>query len=291
MDIYAEEAGLAKRWIIPVPFLTPRLSSYWIHLVTPVPSTIARPLAEGLSNPVVCQENRIRSIIPQELISCPRAIRLALGRVREECVETCWTDAGTLDAPEWVHCGDASYSGGNIMESGYRMVLDATAEEVWKPIVRIGGYTGWYFADFVWRLRGAIDRLMGGIGLRRGRRHPSNLHSGDALDFFRVLEVEPPLHLHLFSEMKLPGEATLEFRIHRLEDGRAELQQLSRYVPRGILGLIYWYSLYPIHQWIFSGMLRGIAKAAGSPVVQGPDRLTKKRPDSCHTDPYSHSNE
>ena len=285
MEIYAEEAGLAKRWIIPVPLLTPRLSSYWIHLVTPVPSTIARPLAEGLSNPVVCQENRIRSIIPQELISCQRAIRLALGRVREQCVETCWTDAGALTVPEWLHCGDASYAGGNIMESGYRIVLDATAEEVWKPISKIGGHTGWYFADFVWRLRGAIDRLMGGIGLRRGRRHPTELHSGDALDFFRVLEVEPPLHLHLFAEMKLPGEATLEFRIHRLEDGRTELQQLSRYVPRGILGLIYWYALYPVHQWIFSGMLRGIARAVGRPVVQGPDRLAKKRPHSCHIDP------
>jgi uncharacterized protein YbjT (DUF2867 family) len=291
MEIYAEEAGLAKRWIIPVPLLTPRLSSYWIHLVTPVPATIARPLAEGLSNPVICQENRIQSIIPQELISCRQAIRLALGRVREQCVETCWTDAGALTVPEWLHCGDASYAGGNIMEFGYRIVLDATPEAVWKPIAGIGGHTGWYFADFVWRLRGAIDRLMGGIGLRRGRRHPTELHSGEALDFFRVLEVVTPLHLHLFAEMKLPGEATLEFRIHPLEDGRTELQQLSRYVPRGILGLIYWYALYPVHQWLFSGMLRGIAKAVGRPVVQGPDRLAKKRPDSCHINPSRHSNE
>jgi hypothetical protein len=291
MEIYADEAGLAKRWIIPVPLLTPRLSSYWIHLVTPVPATIARPLAEGLRNPVICQENRIQSIIPQELISCRQAIRLALGRVRAQCVETCWTDAGALTVPEWLHCGDASYAGGNIMESGNRIVLDATPEAVWKPIARIGGHTGWYFADSVWRLRGVIDRLMGGIGLRRGRRHPTELQSGDALDFFRVLEADAPLHLHLLAEMKLPGEATLEFRIHPLGDGRTELLQLSRYVPRGILGLIYWYALYPVHQWLFSGMLRGIARAVGRSVVQGPDRLAKKRLDSCHIDPSTHANE
>jgi hypothetical protein len=287
MDIYAEEAGLPRRWIIPVPVLTPRLSAYWIHLVTPVPSHIARPLSEGLRNPVVCQDNRIRSIIPQDLLDCRETIRLALGRVRNGCVDTCWTDAGAIPVPEWLQCGDAPYAGGTVMESGYRIVLDAGPEEVWRPIERIGGETGWYSARFLWRLRGVFDRLGGGIGLRRGRRHPTELQAGDAVDFFRVLALEKDCRLQLLAEMKFPGEATLEFRIHPMKNGQTELQQLSRYLPRGLAGLLYWYSLYPFHQWVFSGMLKGIARATGKPIIHGPDRFAPRRPDICHFDPRS----
>lgn len=285
MEIYAEEAGLARRWIIPVPVLTPRLSSYWIHLVTPVPGSMARPLAEGLRNPVVCREERIRSLIPQSLLSCREAIRLALQRTRNRCVDTCWSDAGEIPVPEWVHCGDASYSGGDILESGYRIVLEASPEDVWRPLVKIGGRTGWYAADALWALRGAMDRLVGGIGLRRGRRDPVRLQAGDAVDFFRVLEVEEPRHLHLLAEMRLPGEASLEFRLHPMEEGRTELQQLSRYTPRGLFGLLYWYLLYPFHQCIFRGMLEGIARAVGKPMIQGPDRFAPGRHHICHFDP------
>jgi uncharacterized protein YbjT (DUF2867 family) len=285
LEIYAEEAGLAKRWIIPVPVLTPRLSSLWIHLITPVPSYIARPLTEGLQNPVVCREDRIRALIPQELMTCRDTIRLALGRIRNQCVETCWTDAGQPPVPEWINCGDASYSGGDILESGYRIVLQATPEEVWKTIVRIGGKTGWYSAKGLWFLRGALDRMVGGIGLRRGRRDPARLYAGDSVDFFRVLEVEEGRHLHLLAEMKFPGEASLEFRLHPMKDGRTELQQLSRYVPKGLSGLLYWYLLYPFHEWVFRGMLKGIARAVGRPVIQGPDRFAPRRHHVCHFDP------
>jgi uncharacterized protein YbjT (DUF2867 family) len=285
MEIYAEEAGLAKRWIIPVPVLSPRLSSYWIHLVTPVPAFIARPLAEGLRSPVVCQENRIRSIVPQELIRCRQAIRLALGRTITGCVETCWTDAGAPSVPEWLSCGDASYAGGTIMESGYRIVLDATPEDIWQTLVRIGGRTGWYSPDFLWALRGTIDRLAGGIGLRRGRRHSTELFPGDSLDFFRVLEVKEPHRLQLLAEMRFPGEATLEFQLHPLQNGRTELQQLSRYLPRGLFGLLYWYAFYPFHQWVFCSMLKGIAKAAGKQIIQGPDRFAPRLHHVCDVDP------
>jgi uncharacterized protein YbjT (DUF2867 family) len=285
MEIYAEVAGLRRRRIIPVPMLTPRLSSLWIHLVTPVPASIAKPLAEGLRNPVVCREDRIRSLIPQELMTCRETIRLALGRIRNECVDTCWTDAGQPPIPEWIHCGDASYSGGDILESCYRIILQATPEEVWKPIVRIGGKTGWYSANALWFLRGAVDRMVGGIGSRRGRRDPLQLYAGDAVDFFRVLEVEEPHHLHLLAEMRFPGEASLEFRLHPMEDGRTELQQLSRYVPRGLSGLLYWYTLYPFHEWVFRGMLNGIAKAVGKPIVQGPERFAPNRHHVCRFDP------
>jgi uncharacterized protein YbjT (DUF2867 family) len=285
LEIYAEEAGLAKRWIIPMPVLTPRLSSLWIHLITPVPASIAMPLTEGLRNPVVCKEDRIRSLIPQELISCRKAIRFALGRVRNQCVETCWTDAGHSPVPEWIHCGDAPYSGGDILESGYRIVLGASPEEVWKPIERIGGRTGWYSANALWIIRGAMDRLVGGTGLRRGRRDPLRLQVGDSLDFFRVLQVEESHHLHLLAEMKFPGEASMEFTLNPTQNGRTELQQLSRYVPKGLLGLLYWYILFPFHEWVFREMLKGIAKAVGKPVVQGPDRFAPRRHRVCHFDP------
>jgi len=285
MEVYAEEARLRRRWIIPVPVLTPRLSSYWIHLVTPVPAYIARPLAEGLRNPVVCREHKIRSLVPQALLNCREAIRLALGRTRSRGVETCWTDAGQASVPEWVHCGDAPYSGGDILESGFRIVLKATPEEVWKAIVRIGGRTGWYGADFLWGMRGAMDRLIGGIGLRRGRRDPTRLYAGDAVDFFRVLDVEEPHHLHFLAEMRIPGEASLEFKIYPVDEGRTELQQLARYVPKGLLGLLYWYILYPFHQMVFRGMLEGIARAVGGEVVQGPDRFAPRRHHVCHVNP------
>ena len=133
-DIYAEEAHLRRRLIIPVPVLTPTLSSYWIHLVTPVPASIARPLAEGLSNPVVCKDNRIRAIIPQELLDCRQTIRLALERVKQQQIDTCWMDAGGAIPPEWTNCGDTDYAGGTILECGYSVQIQATPEEVWQPI-------------------------------------------------------------------------------------------------------------------------------------------------------------
>jgi uncharacterized protein YbjT (DUF2867 family) len=289
MEIYAEVAGLRKRWIIPVPVLTPRLSSYWIHIVTPVPSHIARPLAEGLRNPVVCQENRIRSIIPQDLQDCRETMRLALGLVKEKCVETCWADAGPINYPEWAQCGDVPYAGGTVMEAGYRVVLDAAPEEVWEAIVCIGGRRGWYSSRFLWALRGLIDRLVGGMGLRRGRPDPVRLRPGDPVDFFRVLEVLEAKQLSLISEMKLPGEATLEFRLYSLPEGGTEIQQLSRFLPKGASGLVYWYSLYPFHQNLFKGMLRGIARSVGSRIIKGPDRFAPRLPHVCRIDPTTNT--
>ncbi|MBN1931327.1 MAG: SDR family oxidoreductase [Desulfobacterales bacterium] len=281
MQIYAEEAKLPRRWIIPVSFMTPRLSAYWIHLISPVPASIAIPLAEGLSVPVVCKDNRIQSIIPQRLLSCRETIRLALERIQQEQVETRWSDAGVLNIPEWTYCGDAAYAGGTILECGYYVRLRANAMEVWEPISKIGGHTGWYFGNFLWKIRGGLDRLIGGIGLRRGRRHPAKLFVGDALDFWRVLDVEPPNHLLLLAEMKNPGEALLEFRITTIENGEIELQQLSRFLPKGLGGILYWYAIYPIHQWLFGGMLRKIAESIGKPISYGPKRFTPKLNKSC----------
>jgi uncharacterized protein YbjT (DUF2867 family) len=281
LDIYAEEAHLPKRWIIPVPVLTPTLSALWIHLISPVPTSIALPLTEGLTSDAVCTENRIQSIIPRKLLSCRETIRLALDKINQQQVDTCWMDAGDLLEPEWAHCGDADWAGGTIMNCGYRARLSATAEETWQPIRKIGGKTGWYFGNFLWRLRGIMDRLAGGVGLRRGRRHPSEIGVGDALDFWRVLEVDAPHRLLLVAEMKTPGEALLEFQITPIGDDQIELQMLSRFLPKGLSGLIYWYILYPFHQWIFFGMLKSIAKSIGKPIQSGPQRFTPKLQTSC----------
>jgi hypothetical protein len=274
MGIYAEEAGLARRLIIPVPLLTPRLSSYWIHLVTPVPSYIARPLAEGLRNPVICHDDRIRSIIPQELLSCRATIKRALGRIEEDCVDTCWTDAGDIAVPEKQRYGDAPYAGGTVLESGYRVIIDASPGEVWEPLYAIGGRDGWYSSQWLWKIRGALDRLVGGIGLRRGRREKAKLRIGDAVDFFRVLRIEPNVRLQLFSEMKTPGEATLDFFIQPLDNGHTELKQVSRFVPHGLFGLLYWHALLPMHNLMFRRVLTGIANETGRPIIRGPESIT-----------------
>ena len=185
LDIYAEEAQLPKRLIIPVPVLTPTLSALWIHLISPVPTSIALPLTEGLTSDAVCTEERIQSIIPQKLLSCREAIRLALDRIKQEQVDTCWMDAGDLLEPEWAHCGDAEWAGGTIMNCGYRARIKATVGDVWQPISQIGGKTGWYFGNFLWRLRGIMDRLVGGVGLtgapasnRNRRRRRAGLLAG-----------------------------------------------------------------------------------------------------------------
>jgi len=278
-DVYAQEAGLRRRLIIPVPVLTPTLSSYWIHLVTPVPAAIAQPLAKGLSNAVICQENRIREIIPQELLTCRETIRRALDRIEQQRVDTCWMDAGRAAPPEWLACGDADYAGGTVLTCAYRAVVAGAPDEVWPAIGGIGGERGWYYGNLLWKLRGLGDRLLGGIGFRGGRRHPTELQPGDALDFWRVLEVDPPQRLLLLAEMKLPGEAVLEFSLSPAGPGQTELRQIARFLPRGLAGLIYWYALAPFHHWIYAGMLRAIAKAAGKTVVSGPEAFsTHPRP-------------
>jgi uncharacterized protein YndB with AHSA1/START domain len=167
------------------------------------------------------------------------------------------------------------------MTCGYHAQIEATAEEVWQPVSQIGGKKGWYFGNFLWRLRGIMDRLAGGVGLRRGRRHPSEIGVGDALDFWRVLEVEPTHRLLLVAEMKTPGEALLEFQITPQASGQVELQMLSRFLPKGLLGILYWYVLYPFHQWIFYGMLKAIAKSIDKPIASEPERFTPKLATSC----------
>jgi uncharacterized protein YbjT (DUF2867 family) len=279
--IFASEAGLPKPVIIPVPVLSPTLSALWIHLVTPVPAEIAQPLAEGLSLPTVCTENAITQIIPQPLITCRDAIRRAIERTCQEQTDTCWTDAGAVVYPEWTHCGDSDYSGGTVLRCGYQALVQGSAERLWPVIGRLGGKTGYYAADILWKIRGITDLLAGGPGLKRGRRSKEIIRVGDAVDFWRVLEIEPPSRLLLLAEMKMPGEALLEITAENIDDRQCRLKLLSRFMPRGLAGICYWYLLYPSHQYVFSSMLKGMADAAGLNLVSSPERFTPKITRSC----------
>ena len=281
IHIYAQEAGLRRRIIIPVPVLTPWLSAKWVHLVTPVPASIAQPLAEGLSIPVVCGDNRIREMIPVSLAGSRETIRTALERVRQAQVDTCWFDGGGVLPPEWTTCGDADYAGGTVLRGGHRIVLASTPEEIWQTIQRIGGRNGWYFAQPLWRLRGMMDRAVGGPGLRRGRRHPVDLRVGDGLDFWRVVALEPPRRLLLLAEMKAPGDALLEFTVNPEGPQRVAVDMISRFLPRGLAGLAYWYALLPAHQWLFEGMLRSVARRTGKRVLAGPHKIPVEDPVVC----------
>lgn len=265
MEITAKELGLARRWVISVPLLTPRLSSLWIHLITPVSSRIARPLAEGLRNRVVCRDDRACRLMPQPLLSVREAIAASLVKIDAADISTAWTDAGVIP-------GDPDWAGGKVFTNERHVDIKASPDAVFAAVCKVGGGHGYYATDWLWQLRGVADRLVGGPGLRRGRRHPEKLAFGDALDFWRVTGVESPRRLALRAEMKLPGEAILEFRLNPDTQGGTRLTQTARFRPRGLAGLVYWYAVLPFHGVVFRGMLRGIAReslgASRAPIVQ-----------------------
>ncbi|MCM2257728.1 MAG: SDR family oxidoreductase [Vicinamibacteria bacterium] len=256
MQVMASERGLRRRVIVPLPVLTPRLSSLWIHLVTPVSSDIARPLAEGLRNRVVCRDDEAARLMPQTLTPVRAAIREALDRVEQGGVETMWSLAGPMP-------GDPDWAGGTVFTDRREVEVAAPAADAFRAVCRIGGGHGWYAADILWRIRGLLDRLAGGPGLRRGRRDPETVAWGEPLDFWRVTGLEQDRRLALRAEMKLPGEALLEFTIEPGADpDHCRLVQTARFLPRGLAGLAYWYAVLPLHGVVFSGMLAGIRKEA-----------------------------
>jgi hypothetical protein len=220
---------------------------------------IARPLTEGLRNRVVCRSGEAAELIPQRLLGVREAITAALETVAEGGVETAWTDAGPIP-------GDPDWAGGTVFVDERTVDVDATPEQTYRAVCRVGGGHGYYAADWLWRLRGAMDRLVGGPGLRRGRRDPETVTFGDALDFWRVTAAEPGRRLELRAEMKLPGEALLSFSITPMPGGRCRLTQAARFKPRGLSGLAYWCGALPFHAVVFSGMLDGIRHhAEGGP--------------------------
>lgn len=269
MQRYAAVAGLPRRRVLPVPVLSPSLSSHWVGLVTPVPSSLARPLVESLRNTVVAQENDIAAYVPdppEGLIGYERAVELALTKIRDIDVPTRWSSAATAGAPSEPLPSDPDWAGGSLYVDERRREVQASPDQLWAVIEGIGGDNGWYSFPLAWTVRGLIDRVVGGPGLRRGRRHPRELFVGDSLDFWRVEELDDGRFLRLRAEMRIPGLAWLELGVGSTEraDGAAvtTFHQRALFHPRGAAGHAYWWSVAPFHGVVFGGMLRNIARAA-----------------------------
>ena len=265
MQKFAKLSGLRKRLIIQVPVLTPKLSSLWIGFVTPVPTSLARPLVESLISEVVADPNKsIDSIIPKPpkgLLNVETAIALALSRIADHEVATRWSDATFPIAPWQKAQSDPDWAGEMLLRDSREVFTTKSVESIWLKIEAIGGDNGWYGSDWLWYLRGLLDRLFGGVGLRRGRRDSETLRVGESLDFWRVEALEKNHRLKLYAEMILPGKAWLEFTVDTV-DGKTRVVQEAIFAPRGLGGQLYWYSILPLHVFLFPTMLRNIVKSA-----------------------------
>ncbi|MET8135213.1 MULTISPECIES: SDR family oxidoreductase [unclassified Streptomyces] len=279
MRRYATIAGLPRRLIFAVPVLTPRLSSHWVGLVTPVPASIARPLTESLRHEVVCHEHDIVRYVPDppgRPIGFDAAVALALQRVRDAQVTTRWSSASYPGTPSDPLPTDPDWAGGSLYTDQRELTVDASPEALWRVIEGIGGENGWYSLPPAWAVRGWLDRAVGGVGLRRGRRDAARLRVGDSLDFWRVEEIEPGHLLRLRAEMRLPGLAWLEMYSEVTDDGRTRYRQRALFHPHGLLGQLYWWSVSPFHSVVFGGMARNIAQAAkNTPVGREEPALTR----------------
>ncbi|MFB6527967.1 DUF2867 domain-containing protein [Streptomyces sp. NPDC056399] len=272
MRRYAEVAGLPRRLIFPVPVLTPRLSSHWIGLVTPVPRSIARPLAESLRYEVVCSEHDIADFVPDPPdapLPFERALALALQRVREARTTTRWSSASVPGAPSDPLPTDPDWAGGSLYTDERELTVGASPQALWKVVEGVGGENGWYSFPLAWAVRGWLDRLVGGVGLRRGRRDALHLRAGDSLDFWRVEEIERGRLLRLRAEMRLPGLAWLEMYAERDENGETRYRQRALFHPHGLAGHAYWWSVAPFHAVVFGGMARNIALTAEASEADG----------------------
>lgn len=258
---YAEAAGLRKRYILPLPVLTPRLSSGWVGLVTPVPITLARRLIDSLRNEVVARDESIKKYIPDPpagLTTFKRAVSLALAKIKEANVETRWSNASLMGGPSEPLPTDPKWAGGSLYTDIRTETTNDPIEVVWPRIESIGGDNGYSTATWAWELRGLQDRLVGGVGLRRGRRDPYFLLEGEALDFWRVEALDRPHLLRLRAEMKMPGLAWLEFKAEETEAG-TRVTQRAIFVPKGLLGHIYWWTVFPMHGLVFPSMVKHVA--------------------------------
>ncbi len=264
MNGYALEAGLRQRPIAALPVLTPRLASHWVNLVTPIPRAIARPLVESLQNECVMKSDDIDALIPPPddgLMPYREAVRFALGRVREDAVETSWKDAEVLEVPSDPLPSDPDWAGRVVYTDERTVHTHAGSDALWRVIEGIGGENGWYSSPLLWAVRGWMDRLVGGIGLARGRRSRDRLTVGDALDFWRVEAIERGTLLRLRAEMKVPGLAWLELRAVPDGDG-SRYEQRAVFFPLGLAGRLYWLAVLPFHAFIFGGMASRITAAA-----------------------------
>ena len=259
MQAYARVAGLPKRLVVPVPVLTPRLSSLWIGLVTPLPVGVARPLVDSLRNEVIVRDPTGAEHFDVVPIPFEDAVERALEKSEDLRVATRWSDATTGPARPFE--GDPPWSGGTLFVDHQVVESTAAAPDLFWAFSRIGGDVGYYGYEWAWELRGILDILVGGVGLRRGRRHPEQVRLEDTVDFWRVTDVEPDRVLQLSAEMRLPGEAWLEWRVER-GVGTNLLHQTAYFRPKGLTGRLYWYALLPFHRFIFTDMANRIVAAA-----------------------------
>jgi len=258
MREYARQRGL-RRWMIPVPLLTPRLSSLWLGLVTPLYARVGRKLVDSLRHPTVVRDDSVQRLFPIRPIGVGEAIARALRNEDSTFAQTRWSDASSAAANAPQQWGGTRF--GNRLVDSRTTRVAASQAKVFSVVEKIGGTAGWHYANWLWTLRGWLDLVMGGVGMRRGRRDPERLLAGDTLDCWRVESSEPDQRLRLAAEMKLPGRAWLEFEVQPDGNG-ARLRQTATFDPLGLLGLAYWYGVWPLHQLVFAGMLRGIAKSA-----------------------------
>ncbi|MEC8762578.1 MAG: SDR family oxidoreductase [Actinomycetota bacterium] len=264
MNGYAVVAGLPQRAIAALPVLTPRLASLWVNLVTPIPAAIARPLVESLQVDCVVRSWAVDDLIPRPgdgLMRYRDAVALALSREKEDTVETSWADAELLDVPSSPLPSDPDWAGQVVFVDERSATTPAPASALWRVIEGIGGQNGWYSSPLLWAIRGWMDRLVGGVGLQRGRRSKGRLSAGDALDFWRVEAIEHGSFLRLRAEMKVPGLAWLELRAVPTETG-SRYEQRAVFFPHGLAGRLYWFAVLPFHGFIFSGMANRIAATA-----------------------------
>ena len=265
MQRYAAVAGLPRRIIIGVGVLTPRLSSLWVSLVTPVPGPLARPLVESLIHEVICDEHDIAQYVPdppEGLLPFDTSVRLSLQRIQDADVDTRWSSASVPGAPSDPLPTDPDWAGGSLYRDERRTAVDAPADVVWRVLQAVGGESGWYSWPVAWQVRGLLDRIWGGPGLRRGRRDPARLLVDDAVDFWRVEEVVPGRMLRLRAEMRLPGLAWLELAVRPELDGTSTLRQVATFHPHGLAGQLYWWAVAPFHGIVFGGMQRGMRAEA-----------------------------
>lgn len=265
MQRYAAAAGLRPRIILPVPVLSPRLSAHWVNVVTPVPAAIAAPLVRSLGEEVVCAEHDIATYVPdppEGRLGFDEAVSLALLRVREAAVETRWSSATWPGAPSDPLPSDPAWAGGSLYTDLRQTGVAADRADLWRVVEGIGGENGWYSFPLAWAVRGLLDRVVGGVGLRRGRRDPNTLYIGESLDFWRVEEIVPGELLRLRAEMRLPGAAWLEFRVEQDGHEPPVLVQRALFHPRGLAGHAYWWAVAPFHGVVFNGMLHNMRRTA-----------------------------
>jgi uncharacterized protein YbjT (DUF2867 family) len=257
MREYARQRGL-RRLMLPVPVLTPRLSSLWLGLVTPVYARVGRALVDSIRHPTIVRDAAARQVFAVAPIGVGEAIALALRNEDREMAETRWTDARSVAGPERQYGGVRF---GNRLVDSRSTVAAVPPARAFQAVERIGGPTGWYYADWLWTLRGWLDLLVNGVGMRRGRRDPKHMSTGDVIDCWRVEAVEPGRTVRLAAEMRLPGRAWLSFEVVP-EGVGSRITQTATFDPVGLAGLAYWYGIWPLHELVFRGMLRGIARAA-----------------------------